>query len=85
MQDRFTRYSIVAVLFYFLSFFDRTNIGNVRLSGLIKDLNLSGYEYRIALIILYIPYILTGIQFNLLMKKLVPNFWLPALVTSMEN
>ena len=71
----------VVVLFYFLSFLDRTNIGNARLSGLTNDLHLTDYQYRIALTILYIPYILAEIPSNLLVKKVGPNYWLPGLVT----
>lgn len=71
----------IVVLFYFLSFLDRTNIGNARLDGLTIDLNLSDYQYRIALTILYIPYILAEIPSNLLLKKIGPNYWLPSLVT----
>jgi MFS family permease len=69
------------VCFYLLSFLDRTNIGNARLSGLTTDLNLTDYQYRIALTILYVPYILAEVPSNLLVKKIGPNYWLPILVT----
>jgi MFS family permease len=68
------------VLFYFLSFLDRTNIGNATLVGLTQDLNLTDYQYRIALTILYIPYILAEIPSNLIIKKVGPNYWLSILV-----
>lgn len=61
------------VLFYLLSFLDRTNIGNAKLNGLVKDLKLSDYDYRIALTILYVPYILAEIPSNLLVKKVGAN------------
>ena len=69
------------VLFYLLSFLDRTNIGNAKLSGLVKDLKMSDYDYRIALTILYVPYILFEIPANLLVKKVGANIFLPVLVT----
>lgn len=33
-------------LLYLLSFLDRTNIGNARLAGMEKDLNMSGRDYK---------------------------------------
>ena len=71
----------ITVVFYLLSFLDRTNIGNARLSGLAKDLRLTDYDYRIALTILYVPYILAEIPSNLLVKKVGANIFLPTLVT----
>lgn len=36
-------------LLYLLSFLDRTNIGNAKLAGLEKDLNLTGeYDYNVS-------------------------------------
>lgn len=69
------------VLFYLLSFLDRTNIGNAKINGLTTDLKLSDYEYRIALTILYVPYILAEVPANLLVKKVGANRFLPILVT----
>ncbi len=69
-----------AILYYFLSFLDRTNIGNARINGLTIDLKLSDYQYSIALTILYIPYILAEIPSNLLLKKVGANYWLSTLV-----
>lgn len=71
----------IAVIFYFLSYLDRTNIGNARISGLEKDLNISEKQFKLSLTILFIPYILMDIPSNLIMKKIRPNIWLPSLVT----
>ena len=70
------------VLYYLLSFLDRTNIGNARLNGLAQDLKLTDYDYRIALTILYVPYIMAEIPSNLLVKKVGANIFLPLLVTA---
>lgn len=35
-------------LLYLLSFLDRSNIGNARIAGMDKELNLTGSEYNIA-------------------------------------
>lgn len=37
-------------LLYFLTFLDRVNIGNARLWNLERDLNMTGYQYNIAVI-----------------------------------
>ncbi|KAG5520202.1 hypothetical protein PMAC_001279 [Pneumocystis sp. 'macacae'] len=68
------------IIFYLLSFLDRTNIGNARLAGLEKDLNLTEEQFKMSLTILYIPYILMEIPSNLIIKKIGPNRWLPTLV-----
>ncbi|KTW32170.1 uncharacterized protein T551_00852 [Pneumocystis jirovecii RU7] len=68
------------IIFYLLSFLDRTNIGNARLAGLEKDLNLTEKQFKMSLTILYIPYILMEIPSNLIIKKVGPNKWLPTLV-----
>lgn len=37
-------------LLYLLSFLDRANIGNAKLAGLEKDLNMTGYDYSVGFI-----------------------------------
>ena len=44
-------------LFYFLSYLDRSNLGNVRIVGLQKDLHMSDYDFSMALTVTSIPYI----------------------------
>lgn len=44
-------------MFYFLSFLDRSNLGNARIAGLQKSLHLTDNQYSIALTVTYIPYI----------------------------
>lgn len=43
---------------FLLAFLDRTNIGNAKIQGLEKGLNMSGDQYNMALYIFFIPYIL---------------------------
>lgn len=43
---------------YTLTFLDRVNIGNARLWSLEEDLGMSGYDYNLAILVFYIPYIL---------------------------
>ncbi|SPO34576.1 related to TNA1 - high affinity nicotinic acid plasma membrane permease [Pseudozyma flocculosa] len=74
----------LCLMIYLLSFLDRTNIGQARLNGLEKDLNMSkdGKDYRIALTVLYVPYILFEIPSNLVLKKIGPSIWIPSLLVA---
>ncbi|KAK0475665.1 major facilitator superfamily domain-containing protein [Armillaria luteobubalina] len=55
-------------MFYFLSFLDRTNIGNARIAGLQRDLQMTNKQYSIALTVTYVPVV-------------GPNYLLPTLLT----
>lgn len=73
----------LCLLLYFLSFLDRTNIGQARLKGLQQDVGLntkSLHDYQVALTILYPPYILLEVPGNLLLKLIGPRIWIPSLV-----
>lgn len=61
---------------YLLCFLDRTNIGNARLFGMERDLNMTGNMYQVAVAVLFVPYILIEIPSNLVIKKLRPSRWL---------
>ncbi|KAF9074595.1 major facilitator superfamily domain-containing protein [Rhodocollybia butyracea] len=71
----------VVALFYLLSFLDRTNIGNARVAGLQKDLGMSNKQYSIALTVTYVPYIVSELPSNLLLKAVGPNYMLPTMLT----
>jgi hypothetical protein len=54
-------------------------IGNAKIQGLTKDLDMEGakaHRYNIALFIFFIPYILFEVPSNLVLKKLAPSTWL---------
>ncbi|KAJ9494648.1 hypothetical protein H2202_009901 [Exophiala xenobiotica] len=55
---------------YMLSFLDRSNIGNARIAGLEKDLNLSSSQFDWLLTAFYITYI--GFEWMILLYRLVP-------------
>ncbi|OAK95178.1 MFS general substrate transporter [Phaeosphaeriaceae sp. SRC1lsM3a] len=64
---------------FLLAFLDRTNIGNAKIQGMTKDLDMEGKHasrYNIALFIFFIPYILFEVPSNLILKKLAPSTWL---------
>ncbi|KAF5355611.1 hypothetical protein D9757_012907 [Collybiopsis confluens] len=71
----------VATMFYLLSFLDRTNVGNARVAGLQKDLGLTNHQYSIALTVTYVPYIVSELPSNLVLKAVGPNYLLPTLLT----
>ncbi|KAK2029188.1 major facilitator superfamily transporter [Colletotrichum zoysiae] len=71
-------YTIPTVaLLYLFCFIDRANIGNARIAGLDKDLNLKGYDYNMVLSIFYISYILFEIPATVACKWMGPGWFLP--------
>ncbi|KAF8817607.1 MFS general substrate transporter [Phlegmacium glaucopus] len=68
-------------MFYFLSYLDRINIGNARVAGLQSDLHLNDKQYQICITILYVPYILSELPSNLLLRKIGPRLFMPTLLT----
>ncbi|KAF7297483.1 MFS domain-containing protein [Mycena indigotica] len=71
----------LVTLFWLLSFLDRTNIGNAKVAGLMKDLQLTNREYSIALTVTYVPYIAAELPASLVLKKVGPHRLLPTLLT----
>lgn len=55
-------------------------IGNARIAGLEKDLNLKGYDYNALLSIFYISYIIFEIPGNALCKYMGPGWFIPLCV-----
>lgn len=75
---------VVPILFvlFLLAFLDRINIGNARLQGLEKDLNMAGHDYNIALFVFFIPYILCEVPSNLILKHVAPSSWLSGIIVA---
>ncbi|KAI1363599.1 major facilitator superfamily domain-containing protein [Xylaria arbuscula] len=67
-------------ILYLLCFLDRVNIGNARIQGLADDLNLIGYRFNIATSIFYVVYLIVEVPSNILLKRVGPRFYIPALV-----
>ena len=63
-------------LIWFFPFIDRINIGNARIQGLEKDLDLTGNQFNIALAVFFIPFIICEAPSNLGMKRVSPTAWL---------
>ncbi|KAK5012645.1 hypothetical protein LTR60_004277, partial [Cryomyces antarcticus] len=64
------------VFLWFLSFVDRVNIGNARLQGLEKDLQMTGNDFNVTLVVFFVPFILFEVPSNLVLRKLAPSTWL---------
>ncbi|PYI11076.1 MFS general substrate transporter [Aspergillus sclerotiicarbonarius CBS 121057] len=64
---------------YLFCFIDRANIGNAKLAGLEKDLELHGHDYNAVLSIFYISYILFEIPSTVACKLIGPGWFLPAI------
>jgi MFS family permease len=70
---------ILFILFMF-AFLDRVNIGNAKIQGLTKDLHMSGTQYNVASMILFVPYILLEVPSNIIIRKVAPRKWLSGLM-----
>lgn len=70
----------VITALYLFCFLDRANIGNARIQGMAKDLNLVGYQFNWTLTVFYIPYLMVEIPSNVLLKRIGPKIWIPFLV-----
>ncbi|KAI7216337.1 putative MFS transporter [Hortaea werneckii] len=66
-------------LLYLFCFIDRANIGNAKLAGLEKDLNLTGYDYNRVLSVFYISYIIFEIPANMACKAIGPGWFIPGI------
>lgn len=58
-------FHVLPVLFimYTLAFLDRINIGSAKIQGLMKELEMTGTQYNVALLIFFVPYILLEVCF----------------------
>ncbi|KZV66442.1 MFS general substrate transporter [Peniophora sp. CONT] len=69
----------VASLLYLASYIDRANIGNAKILGMYKGLGLTDYQYNLALSIFFVGYVIFETPSNILLKRLRPRFYIPAL------
>ncbi|KAL8699845.1 MAG: hypothetical protein Q9224_001234 [Gallowayella concinna] len=69
-------------LLYLISFLDRTNIGNARLIHLEDDLNITGGQYNAALSLFFVSYSLAEPLTNILLKRLRPSVFIPAIMVA---
>ncbi|SNX81325.1 related to TNA1 - High affinity nicotinic acid plasma membrane permease [Melanopsichium pennsylvanicum] len=67
----------ILLVLYLLSFLDRSNIGNAKLDGLVKDIKLN--DYSTALTLFFVGYVIGEVPANIVLKKTSPPVWLPTL------
>ncbi|KAK9241153.1 major facilitator superfamily domain-containing protein [Lipomyces kononenkoae] len=67
-------------LLFFLSFLDRSNIGNAKLENLATDLHMTGEQYLVTLSVFFVGYCAFEIPSNLVLKLTSPNVWLATLM-----
>ncbi|KIW21430.1 hypothetical protein PV08_02010 [Exophiala spinifera] len=64
---------------YFSRFLDQANINNAYVSGMKEDLNMLGNQYNYATTLWTVGYIIGEIPSNLILTKVRPSIWIPAL------
>lgn len=69
-------------ILYVLCFIDRINIGNARIQGLEKSLNMKDNDFNIALFVFFPFYILCEVPSNVLIRKFAPSTWLTMLMVA---
>ncbi|KAK3329898.1 major facilitator superfamily domain-containing protein [Apodospora peruviana] len=67
-------------LLYLLAFLDRTNIGNAKIAGLSKALNLTTKSYNATLTIFFVSYAVFEPVTNILLKKMRPSIFIPIIM-----
>ncbi|KGO77754.1 Major facilitator superfamily domain, general substrate transporter [Penicillium italicum] len=67
-------------LLYLVSFLDRTNIGNAKLVGLEKDLNMTNAQFNATLTIFFVSYSVFEPATNVLLKRLRPSIFIPLIM-----
>ncbi|KIV97779.1 hypothetical protein PV10_01487 [Exophiala mesophila] len=72
----------IITMVYLLAFLDRANLGNARVAGLQVDLGLTDHQYQTAITVTYVPYIVSEIPSNLIIKKIGPRIYIPFLCFS---
>ncbi|KAI5857497.1 major facilitator superfamily domain-containing protein [Durotheca rogersii] len=65
---------------YMLTFLDRVNIGNARLWNLESDLQMTGYDYNIIVLVFYVPYILLELPSNYFFNRVEPRKFIGVII-----
>ncbi|KAH6669796.1 phthalate transporter [Halenospora varia] len=65
---------------YILNYVDRTNIGNAKIAGMSKDLDLNDSRYAWGLSIFFIGYLIMEVPSNMILSRSRPSLFLPAIM-----
>ncbi|KAM0527835.1 hypothetical protein ACHAPS_002452 [Verticillium nonalfalfae] len=70
------------VLLYLMAYLDKTNIGNAKIEGLPKTLNMSNIDYNVAVSIFFIPFVLAEVPSNMILHMFKrPSLYMGGIVT----
>ncbi|KAJ4250235.1 hypothetical protein NW762_012050 [Fusarium torreyae] len=73
-------------IMYLLSYMDRTksqwlkSIGNAKIAGMDKDLNLDSNKYSIVLVVFFVGYVVFEVPSNMILTRTRPSRYLPAIM-----
>ncbi|KAF4466485.1 allantoate permease [Fusarium albosuccineum] len=67
-------------IMYLLSYMDRTNIGNAKIAGMDKDLNLDSNKYSIVLVVFFVGYVVFEVPSNMILTRTRPSRYLPGIM-----
>ncbi|GKT93021.1 nicotinamide mononucleotide permease [Colletotrichum tofieldiae] len=68
-------------IMYLLSYMDRTNIGNAKIAGMDRDLNLDSGRYSIALVVFFVGYVVFEVPSNMVLARTRPSVYLPGIMS----
>ncbi|KAK4569459.1 hypothetical protein LTR86_003222 [Recurvomyces mirabilis] len=68
------------MLIYVLNYLDRNNLATARLGSFEKDIGLHGTQYNTVISLFFVGYILTQIPTNMILDKVRPSLFLPAVM-----
>jgi hypothetical protein len=67
-------------LAYIITFIDRANIGNVKIEGMLTDLDMVGNDYNVALVVYAVPFILLELPSSLALRRVRPAWWISGIM-----
>lgn len=69
-------------LMYFFNSVDRSNLGNAKTNGMDTDLNFTGNQYSLLILLFYVPFGLMDLPLALLTKRFTAKVVLPTLMVA---
>ncbi|KAH6693576.1 high-affinity nicotinic acid transporter [Plectosphaerella plurivora] len=70
------------VLLYLFAYLDKTNLGNAKIEGLPKSLNMTGVDYNVAVSVFFVPFILAEVPSNMVLHLFKrPSLYMGTIVT----
>lgn len=67
-------------IMYILNYVDRTNIGNAKIAGMSKDLDLNDSRYAWGLSMFFIGYLIMEVPSNMILSRSRPSIFLPSIM-----